>query len=236
MSEYTDYQDQLVYVCRKDNVVYCGHRISASSFYYFMLIEKCGWEVIKLSDINWHKDVVFSFILDPWDRHIKGIAADLSMISDEKREQLLNVGDVLFEHLLIFSYHSIPVTTVYGKYANMIHWIPLDLNAVDHNNYPLESANHINLFKKFTEYYNVGVSDQLIEEYNRDSKKLNVQHKNIPESTRRVTEMYNNRLGVGNSALWVSLEPDFQLYHNVIQNTHHWEETWNNITWLNNKD
>jgi len=103
--------------------------LKCASTYYSFLLQKNGWVEQSPSTIDWDNDYVFSFIMDPYVRHIKGLVEDLTWQGIEKplidlmsRQFWLNlpwIGD-----------HSMPMTIRLGDKADKIDWIPIDVDGV----------------------------------------------------------------------------------------------------------
>ena len=103
--------------------------LKCASTYHSFLLQKNGWTKQSASTIDWDKDYVFSFIMNPYVRHIKGLVEDLTWQGIEKplvdlmsRQFWLNlpwIGD-----------HSMPMTLRIGDKVDKIDWIPIDIEGV----------------------------------------------------------------------------------------------------------
>lgn len=118
----------LVDCARWNNLVYARTLKCGSEFFYRNFTEVAGWQPEVYSNIDWNKDHVFSYCMDPVKRRLKGMA-----------EFLLHTDtvDLLLEHtgfgemiaqVPFLDEHSVALTTLYGDRVNDIDWIPLTGN------------------------------------------------------------------------------------------------------------
>ena len=231
------YRDHYTYVLRFQNLVYCGHPISASSYYYDFLTAN-NWQDMKFSAIDWHTDHVFGFVMDPEKRHIQGLATDWNTNPDVRF-----VGDALteknkiFELLAIFSWHSLPLNLIYGEYLRNIDWIPLDLNPVgtDSTVPNIPTVNPDYLLKKLTDHYSISLDFSSSDQLRQQSLKRNLSKRSRRELVAKIQHLIDHASGgTGSNALWLGLHQDLELYNDVVQHTHHWHEDWLQISWLKN--
>ena len=96
-----------------------------ASTYYYGLLKANGWKDIKFNDIDWEQHHVFSFITEPYVRHVKGLVQDIVGAGIEKI--LLNWhGASFWEDLPWLGGHSQPLTFTFGDKFDLIDWIPID--------------------------------------------------------------------------------------------------------------
>ena len=109
---------------QKDNLVFAVVLKNASTYYQTLLEKFNDWQLVTLDTINWEENYVFGFITDPVERYLKGLTEDLY-------GKFKTVNDVISylemsENSTVISFHSIPLTAWFGKYAYKINWVPLD--------------------------------------------------------------------------------------------------------------
>lgn len=106
------------------NLVYLRTLKCASTFYSELFLAN-GWIKQTTKDIDWNRDYVFSFIMDPYVRHIKGLVEDI--VSLKIDQVLLDTFDeVIWSNLPWIGIHSIPITMRLIDIYERIDWIPID--------------------------------------------------------------------------------------------------------------
>jgi len=106
-------------------LVYIATLKCASTYYSTLLLDN-GWERIYFTDIDWTNDQVFGFINDPDLRYFKGLSEDvLNAESEELESHILITLKNFNQHLGLFSFHTLPITTKLQSYADKIDWIPI---------------------------------------------------------------------------------------------------------------
>lgn len=88
-----------------------------------------GWVESPLDSIDWNHDHIFSFIMDPYVRHIKGLVEDAINMGIEKI-MLQNFGLKFWQDLPWIGPHSMPMSIIFGDSIHKIDWIPIDLDTV----------------------------------------------------------------------------------------------------------
>jgi hypothetical protein len=88
-----------------------------------------GWSRQLLHQINWDKDYVFSFVMDPYIRHVKGMVEDAVNLGAEKI-MLANLGIKFWHNLPWIGTHSMPMSVRFGDQVHSIDWIPIDIGIV----------------------------------------------------------------------------------------------------------
>jgi hypothetical protein len=225
--------DDILVCYRNADLIYCGHNISASSLYQGYCV-KTGWEEIKYSTIDFSKDNVFGFILDPLTRHKNGYYADLKNFTNSEQEYIFANGSKFFSSLAIFSHHNLPLYSIYKENLEKIDWIPLDLCNIGLNGSKIETVHHTKLFCKLLEHHNITPDVQLLNKLDSSSKKRNVENPNFKKIISEIEKNIYNKFGFGNSAMYVGLHRDFDVYQKVVKYTQHWNSTWDKISWVNN--
>lgn len=201
-----------VHVYRHNNLVYMATLKCASTFYSTMLMDN-GWVRCSFSDIDWQKDHVFGFLLDPVRRWFKGLQED---IQNEESRSFTNTAYEVIEnywsHCFLVTNHTLPITTALGDRAYQIDWIPL----VDKtSNYPQ--------FQLLCEKYglNVEPGENTDPHHGHGNKLLEVEH-------------IERRFNTGNVMWELFLQRDIDLYNNVCNNFNPQGATWDEMSWLRN--
>ena len=194
-------------IYRNGSLVYV-RTLKCASTYYSDEFERNGWLQETFKDINWDTDHMFSFIMDPLNRRIKGLAGFITMYP--LTECLLDQPSIFLKKLAYLDFHSAPYHITYHGYERKIDWIP-----IDNPNFTSEE-----LVLKLCHYYNIDLQLSRQKKHLADEKKSNI-FKTISSLT-----------GDGSGELHLSLAPDQHLYHDVNRKIEHWQDTWNRITWL----
>jgi hypothetical protein len=198
---------------RRGRLVYAPVFKAASS-YYTNLLEHNGWESILYTDVNWDHDHVFGFIMDPIKRYFKGLAQDLSgnIVNGEEFIEANEERIVTDTHFLLYSYHTLPISTTHADHYYYIDWIPLD------------SDTHATVYL-----------EQLLEQHDI---KLNIPEKlHYHPSTDKKVELYEwtrNLWRDNNLLLLHLLKDDIELYNKVMKRFTPLRRPgdWNKTSWL----
>jgi len=115
--------------CPGKQIVYAPMPKCASSYYKRLMVHN-GWHPILFNDIDWGNDHVFSFISDPYKRHVKGLVEDILALGIEK---ILDstMGRQFWALAPTLGIHSMGITQLYQSVYQQINWIPLDIPGVD---------------------------------------------------------------------------------------------------------
>ena len=97
-----------------------------ASTFFSNIFAANGWKLQTSNHINWEKDQVFSFIMDPYIRHIKGLVKDAIDMGLEK-VMLANLGIKFWHNLSWIGTHSMPMSVRFGHSIHRINWIPIDI-------------------------------------------------------------------------------------------------------------
>lgn len=208
---------------RHKNLVYIPITKCASTTYIKFFQECLGWESIDSDTIDWENDHVFSHIIHPAERHLKGTAT-----------ALLNLGiSDLIDHpqfsklfaTAVFDLHSYPYTATFGlEHAYKIDWLPLDHHSVSGNRFT----------KKFLQ--DNGVNTEGI-----DIPSLNVSH----PGSKKLVEKLRNLRGTPdqdqfkNGMVSYFYENDLVLYYRVMTKLTVWQIdnwSWDKCSWLADKE
>jgi hypothetical protein len=126
-------EDYNVHLYRYNNLVYVA-TLKCASTYYTTLVQSNGWPRIRWHEIDWDKDHVFGFLIDPVVRYVKALSEDyFNEESEEFYDFLLDYLEKFLKRSTVLTFHSIPITTSLKKYADKIDWIPIDSNFEHHS-------------------------------------------------------------------------------------------------------
>ena len=198
-------------IYRYDNLVYL-RTVKCASSYYSKFFKSNGWIEDTANNIDWKNDHVFSFIMNPEERRLKGLT---EFVSANNQHQLLDCDFIFWGGVLYLDMHSVPYSISYGKYVNKIDWIPIDLT------HQADIAN--NLLSVLLFNYNLQYEFPKFKEHESSEEKLKI-YEIIKEKTKN-----------GNFALHLGLEDDVELYHNVCVKIKPWlifNNNWKDISWL----
>jgi hypothetical protein len=122
-----------------------------ASTFFSNIFAANGWRLQTTDQVNWEKDHVFSFTMDPYIRHIKGLVKDAVDMGLEK-VMLANLGMKFWHNLSWIGTHSMPTSVRFGHSIHRINWIPIDIG--------LESTENIvdELLKSYDITINWGIS------------------------------------------------------------------------------
>lgn len=160
-------QEYNVHLYRYENLVYVA-TFKCASTYYTTLLQSNGWNRIVWEEINWDKDHVFGFLIDPVVRYVKALAEDyINEESTELEQLILNFLEKSLPRSTLITFHSIPISVCLKEYTKKIDWIPIDRN-----------FNHHSLFLKLLDKHNVTlyhygdmVDSHIGTEYKKDLEK-----------------------------------------------------------------
>jgi len=122
--------DPYISCCRWNNLVYVRTLKNASEFFYRNLTQTAGWQPIDYKEINWEQDHAFSYLREPVERRLKGIAEYLvthdghTIIDSPVAGKILGMIPFIDEH-------ASSLSLLYGNKLRMIDWIPLSDNHAD---------------------------------------------------------------------------------------------------------
>jgi len=201
---------------RFNNLVYIPITKHASSSYTELFKNVLNWKTIQSDKIDWLNDKVFAHIINPYERHLKGIAECLkkyeidSITEDPRFLKLLTTA--------VFDLHSYPLAITFGDKLHSIDWLLLD-----HHRLSGDYITH-----KFLKSYGVMVQPS-------DIPKINTSGYRVKALTNKVRQLREDNDLTG--TLTYFYERDVVLYDLVNQYTnlaeienYHWDQ----ISWLNN--
>jgi hypothetical protein len=201
---------------RFNHLVYIPITKHASSSYTKLFGDQLNWEFIQTDSINWETDHVFSHLLHPYTRHLKGITECLwkyklmDLVDNEKFLTLLGTA--------VFDLHSYPLATVFGKNLYKIDWLLLDHYEI--------SGDYLTV--KFLE-------NQGIKIFESDIPKLHKADINTTKLLNKISEIRDQQDLTG--TLTYFYDQDVVLYALVNQYTKFCEInnlTWKECSWLTN--
>lgn len=121
---YNFYKQIATYRYPGKSILFVRNNKCASTFYSNIFMAN-GWQVDNFENINWAEDKVFSVIIDPYVRHVKGLVQDLCDRGIE-RIALNNFGRTFWHSLPWIGHHSMPISIKFDNHHNQIDWIPAD--------------------------------------------------------------------------------------------------------------
>jgi hypothetical protein len=201
----------------KNNLVYLPTLKNACS-YYRSICSINQFESIKWSDIDWGRNHVVSFISDPVKKYFKGLVQDwfnIDLVEDkEVFYELLKYSTKTLSHqTFVATYHSTPLTLIYGDLVNKIDWIPLvqDIDSIDY-------------FKRLCAEYDIKIKT--------DHPGID-RNESTEELRQRVYELSSNMLDIENSVFYnMFLSGDTELFKKVIENFNFKGNHWKEISWI----
>lgn len=210
----------LVFRCK--NLVYIPITKCASTTYIKFFRDELNWESIDSHTIDWENDHVFSHIIHPAERHIKGSATALFNLGIEDL-----VDHPKFSKLFataVFDLHSYPYTATFGlEHAYKIDWLPLD---------------HANVSgDQFTK--------KLLQENGVDTTGIDIPQLNTSNVvTKELIKKLRSVRGIPDSDQWKNgmvsyfYENDLVLYYRVMNRLTAWQIdnwSWDKCSWLSTR-
>jgi len=184
--------------------------LKCASTYYSEEFLRNGWTKTSVRDIDWQNDHVFSFIMDPLDRRLKGLAEFISMYPGT--EKLLDQDSIFWKKLTSIDMHSVSYHLTYHDYVRKIDWIP-----IDSPHYKSEE-----LVIKLCQFYKIDLNLS----YNKKNTSSNAQ--------KLIRQKIKDLTGDGSAELYLALEKDMFLYHDVCNSISPDSNVWDEISWLKN--
>ena len=204
---------------RHNQLVYIPISKHASTSYRNLFRYQLGWTEIQTDTIDWADDHVFSHIIDPYERHLKGTAEAMSqynitdLIDDPRFLPLWTTA--------IFDIHSYPLFISFGENINKIDWLVLD--------HPTVSGNKITV--KFLNDHGINISESDIGIENSSSKTK----KQLLEKLREL----KNKNRAKFSTLTYFYDTDGVVYSKVMARTKFDcidRLPWSQLSWLANEN
>lgn len=110
---------------RWNNLVYARTLKCGSEFFYKNFTQTAGWEPCRWADIDWNRDSVFSYVMDPVKRRHKGISEFLIQTNSVD----LLFSSVPFQAVIAqvpcLDDHSASLHNIYGDRIQNIEWLPI---------------------------------------------------------------------------------------------------------------
>lgn len=200
---------------RFNNLVYIPTPKHASQSYKSLFANQLGWKNIESETIDWDSDHVFSHIIHPYSRHIKGTA---QLLFQNNLGHLIDHFD--FQKIFataFFDHHSYPLVTMFGtEKAYQIDWIPLDNFLIDGDT----------MTKSLLR--SVGID-------NVDIPKINQANYSVKNLVTRLSKIHST-FNVENSLIYM-YDDDLILYSKINENLRFHEVNnmpWSECSWLTN--
>ena len=191
-------------IYRYKNLVYL-RTLKCASTYYSKFFSEQGWQYNTADTIDWDNDQVFSFIMDPYKRRLKGLT---EFIVGNNKQELLSQDRLFWGGVLYLDMHSIPYFTCYGERVNDIDWIPLDI-VLDNKDSRIVTEELLS--KMLFDRYQLQYTFPAKKEHTSSLEKIKI-YKYLEEI-----------IGHGNYAMHLGLTRDIELYHQVVTRTCTWK-------------
>jgi hypothetical protein len=161
ISSDTVYQyDRLVFL----PVPKCGY------VYYRTLFSKLGWKKITFDQVDFDQHIVFSSIMHPLSRYLKGLTEWVwinNLFPKSRTPDDQKYFFKLMSNVLLTDNHTLPYTVVYKNVIDKINWIPSD-NLTDNETKQVM----MNLFKKYHYDISLPMDDPRSHESGPDKLKI----------------------------------------------------------------
>ena len=196
-------------VFKKNNLVYiatlkCGHT------FYSNIVRYNKWNQINFNDIDWDKDRVCGFIMNPVTRYLKGLTQDM-LVHDDCIDAVNTLNKYSANgNWVLLSPHSEPLCTMYQKRMYNIDWIPLDA-----------TPNSEFFFKKICDSYGI----------NLDIPQRIPRHTSSPDQL-KIFDNLKQSFGDFSGTFYRTYSTDIDLHTAVISNFNPNGKDWNEISWL----
>jgi hypothetical protein len=235
-----------VMCCRFGNLVYVRNLKCASSYFYGNLTINYGWTVISYDEIDWQREHVFSHIMHPVRRNLKGKLEYLKMI--DSGQLLLNPMFLMFmRDICFFDEHSVSYHDTFVDRCDLIDWIPL--------NEPPSMAGRPDQIRSDQDFLDIARFDRQQQEYWLEARRLTeilIHHFQLghPLFDRwdhnlfarpadnvmlkqfdRILDDHNQR-DLLQSQLYLYLSKDIELYEMIQSKFNPQAQTWPEMTWL----
>jgi hypothetical protein len=200
---------------RFNKLVYIPITKHASTSYIKLFRDQLKWQTIQSDEIDWEVDHVFAHLLQPYERHLKGITECVTKY--ELTELVDNDNFLKLLGTAVFDLHSYPLSVAFGDNFYKVDWILLDDSTF--------SGDYIT--KKLLASYGITV-----DEIPKLHKTIDVNKKQLLEKIRRIRDA-NDLTGT----LTYFYEQDVVLYDRVNRNSRYHELEnlpWQECSWLTN--
>jgi len=207
---------------RFNNLVYFRHFKCASSFYLELFSTTLKWAQISIQDIDWANDHVFSYIRNPFDKRITGLAEYVCRVYQEENSKDYNhktflelINHPYFSRIIaktfILEDHSLPIYNILGTNAELVDWIPIDANGID----------HVKLTLKLLASHDINV----------ELSGIPAKHINVSAGYKKQFIKQLKTEAVPNLVI-TDLDYDDILYSHVLSFIDPTKNTWQQISWL----
>jgi hypothetical protein len=205
----------------------CGHLVyvrtlKCASTFFWNSFKKLGWWEIEFNTIDWKNQHVFSHMMDPDKRRHKGVAEYISMHNSYDLFYQNETFKKFITHIPSLDQHSVSYHDQYGKYCNLIDWIPLS------------GRSH-----EFTWWLSheesVAKTDLLLRHHGiKVFNNWEWDQKNISSDRQKQLEKDLEELWSKDQPNWVDwyLQRDRELYRRVITKFNYEAATWEDSSWL----
>ena len=214
---------------RWNHLVYVRTLKCASEFFYRNFVENVGWQAVAYHTIDWARDHVFSYIMNPLERRHKGLAerilqtGNADLLDDTRFQNLI-------EHVASLDLHSASLSITYGSHMWLIDWIPLE---------PLELWTDCTGLDHAVTNPAANLTDRLLRDAGHGpvpwkDEFLHTSWSGMREAYSKIKATWNRN----GTVPWETVEyfrQDLLLYDQVISRFNAGANTWDQTSWLNNK-
>jgi hypothetical protein len=140
MARLRELEDRDYWISHSDlNLAYTHQHVAflpvpkcASSAYKDLFHDQLGWQPVQLSEIDFDQVRVFSLIIHPLTRRLKGVVESISKSYGYDFDAVLSaLHDPCFldfvTHVMMVDHHSTPYSLIWEPWFEKIHWIPMDI-------------------------------------------------------------------------------------------------------------
>ena len=200
--------------CTCGPLVYLRSLKCASTFFWNSF-SRFGWVEIAFDQIDWQQQRVFSHILDPNIRRIKGIAEFVWM--NQAQDQLATDPDyrTFIQETPVLDAHTVSHSATFGDRCDQIDWIPVN----DLNHQTAADLTNLMLFDHGIKIFNRWHWN---EKHASEGDKKKIQ--------KQVVECLNSASDT--SAVDQYLHQDTVLYQRVLNRFKPDGRTWAEVSWL----
>jgi len=202
--------------CTCGKLVYVRTLKTASTFFWESFRNKLGWTEIAFDQIDWQQQRVFSHILDPRMRRIKGIAEFVWMNHTQDQLSTDPAYRTFVQQTPVLDQHTVSYYENFGDHCDQIDWIPLIPNAPRQQVADLTSLMLIDHGIKIFNRWEWSMH------HSSEADKKQIQ--------KQVVECLNST--VDSSAVDQYLRQDTVLYQRVLNRFNPDGRTWAEVSWL----
>ena len=206
-----DYRHRTTCTCGP--LVYVRALKCASTFFWHSFNQKFGWEEIAFDNINWQTQRVFSHIMDPGRRRIKGVTEFIWM--HHAQDQLADPAYRTFvQQTPVLDMHTVSYHDNFGDHCDQIDWIPI----ANFDHQTVADLTSRMLFENGIKVFN--------------NWHWPFEHTSEPEKRLLEQQVAQCLSEVATPAVDKYLHQDWMLYQQVVSRFNSNGRTWAEVSWL----